>query len=126
MLTSHATSGQIDFSQLVEMLIREQNQFVQNERRSMHRESIVRPAEVTQFAHAVDGEDVIYGVTCNISPAGVCLLTLQPIQINRAFTLKIHRLHSEPAVLTAECRWCKPFTKVGYMTGWHFRQLLRS
>ncbi len=126
MLTSQPTAGQADFAQLVEMLVREQNQFVQNERRSMHRETLVRPAEITQFAHSVDGEDVIYGVTCNISPSGICLLTLEPIQINRGYTVKIHRLHCEPAVMTAECRWCKSFTKVGYMTGWHFRQLMRS
>ncbi len=125
MLTSQEITGDAEFAQIIHLLLREDNQYFLSERRSLHRETLVRPVELAHHLQNAEVQ-VIYGITRNISPAGVCILTLKPIQQEQLMTIKIYRLNGSPVTFLADCRWSKPFTEIGFMSGWEFRQLMRS
>lgn len=121
MLREAAVSVNSEVNDAVEQLLREDARFDELERRSLHRESLVRPVTV------VDGEtgDIMGGVTRNISPMGVCLLTRKCLSGKKVSRIAVHRLDLEPAVFLAECRWSRAFGNGWFMSGWNFINLVQ-
>lgn len=120
MLREATTSAVFDVQDAVEQLLREDARFDELERRSLHRDTLVRPVTVAD----ADSGEVIGGVSRNISQMGVCLLTRKPMPDRKIARISIHRLETGPAVFLAECRWSRPFGCGWFMSGWNFINLL--
>jgi PilZ domain len=100
----------------VKQLLLEDSMFDQNERRSVHREAIVRPVDL--FIRAT-GER-LKAFSRNISYQGVSLITRKPILSGTIAKIQIHRLNCEPSLFLTECRWAGSFGSEWYVSGWNF------
>ncbi len=100
----------------VKQLLIEDALFEQNERRTVHREFLVRPA----LLELRDSQKTFEGFTRNISYLGVSVVTKQPILPKAVAKIQIYRLNSVPSVFLAECRWTSPFGDDWNVTGWNF------
>jgi hypothetical protein len=104
-----------EIQKLVKTIVDEDSQYVMNEMRSSHRDNLVVPVRVFF-------KDGTYDETFsrNISPLGICLIGKQMIPSNQSVDLEIYRLRGEPDRISAMLRWCKPFGKKYFMSGWKF------
>lgn len=100
----------------VKQLLIEDALFEQNERRTVHREFLVRPA----LLELRDCQKTFEGFTRNISYLGVSVVTRQPILPQAIAKIQIYRLNSAPSIFLAECRWTSPFGDDWNVTGWNF------
>jgi hypothetical protein len=62
----------------------------------------------------------------NISEAGICVITQQPVKENEVIDLEIYRLYGSPIRITSDARWCRPFGQSYFMSGWKFMHLRKS
>lgn len=109
-----ASSPELELS--VKQLLVEDALFEQQERRSVHREFLVRPVllELRETGTSLEG------FTRNISFMGASIVTRQPILPKTLASIQVYRLNSSPTVFLAECRWTSPFGEDWNVTGWHF------
>ena len=114
--SQHATCPEIE--RLIKEIVKDDARYVLTEMRSMHRENLVVPVTLI-FADGVR----MHSFSRNISPVGVCLISKQPIPENQLVDLEIYRLNGKPDRVSADMRWCKPFGKDYYMSGWKFMQV---
>ena len=121
MLREATASVNFDVKDAVVQLLKEDARFDELERRSLHRETLVRPVTVSD----VDGADVVGGVCRNISQMGMCLLTRKSLIEQKVARISIHRLEAGPAIFLAECRWSSPFGCGWFMSGWSFINLVQ-
>ena len=94
----------------------------ERELRSTHRERLVCPVE-TKF---LENEETLSVFSRNISSAGIALITPRPFDERFLTKLEIHRLSKGANQVVAECRWCKPFGKNYWVSGWQFIRLLNN
>ena len=118
MLTSSMSAANPIVEQLMKDLLKEDFQYVQNDRRSVVREHFVRPVSVT-----LGNQESFSAFSRDFSPAGIGLLSERPIKEKESAKLAIYRLKGKPAVVVAECRWCKPYGESWYLSGWQFLRL---
>ncbi len=109
-----------DLDRLVENLLREDLDYERAENRSAHREHLVRPVLVALKGHA----DPIKGFSKNISNYGIGLITDSEIPLQTA-AITIESLRGPANKVLAECRWCKPFGKNWFLSGWQFINVLQ-
>ena len=121
MLRSQQT-GSADpvIERLINDMIRDDTKFVKSEMRTVHRETLVVPVTL----HFKDGT-VQHTFSRNISPMGVCLIGKEQIQVNQVVDLEVYRISGESTRIVADARWCKPFGKEYFASGWKFLQLRR-
>ena len=100
---------------LVKDIVDDDSIYVMNELRSTYRENLVVPVRV--FFNDGTFEDTF---SRNISPLGMCLIGKQIVSSNQSVELEIYRLRAEPERVSAILRWCKPFGKKYFMSGWKF------
>lgn len=105
----------------VKQLLVEDALYEQNERRTVHREFLVRPVllELRETAEKFEG------FTRNISYLGVSVVTRKPILPQTIAKIEIYRLNSGPSIFLAECRWTSPFGDEWNVTGWNFLNTCR-
>ena len=115
-----STTTSPELENLIKEVVKEDTRYVRSEMRSVHRESLVVP--VTIF-HRDDREQ--HAFSRNISPAGICLISSEPVNVNETLELEIYRLNGKSERIIAEVRWCKPFGEEYFMSGWKFVQLKR-
>lgn len=107
-----------EIERLIKEIVRDDARYVLTEMRSMHRENLVVPVTMI-FADGTRKNSF----SRNISAVGVCLIGKEPIAENQVVDLEIYRLTGKPDRVSADVRWCKPFGKEYYMSGWKFLQL---
>ena len=107
-----------EIERLVKEIVKDDARYVLTEMRSMHRENLVVPVTLI-FADGTRQNTF----SRNISPVGVCLIGKEPVGNNQVVDLEIYRLNGKPDRVSADVRWCKPFGKEYYMTGWKFLQI---
>lgn len=107
-----------EIERLIKEIVKDDARYVLTEMRSMHRENLVLPVTLL-FA---DGTQ-LHSFSRNISPVCACLITKEAIAENQTVELAIYRLNGKPDRVSADVRWCKPFGKEYYMSGWKFLQL---
>jgi PilZ domain len=100
----------------IKELLLEDSMFDQNERRSLHREVLVRPVVL----ELRDSDQIIEGFSRNISFRGVSLLTRRAVAPDTVAKILIHRLHHAPTQFLVECRWVGPFGVQWNVSGWNF------
>jgi hypothetical protein len=101
--------------ELVDALLAEDRQYHLKERRNVGRTPIFRP--VTVYLGRSSGEPQI-AFSRDISPQGIGLVHGFSIEAGRVANLAIHRLWDEPALLRCQVRWCEPYVRDWFITGW--------
>jgi len=115
MLNSSMSAANPIVERLMKELLQEDFQYVQNERRSIVREHFVRPVTITLI-----NQESFSAFSRNFSPEGIGLISDRPVKEKDTAKLGVYRLKGKPAVIVAECRWCKPYGESWYLSGWHF------
>lgn len=115
-----STTTSPELEQLIKEVVKEDCRYARSEMRSVHRENLVVPVTMI-FKDGRQQE----AFSRNISPAGVCLISNEPVTENQLVELEIYRLHGRKDRIIAEARWCKPFGQEYFMSGWKFVQLKR-
>ena len=115
-----STTTSPELEKIIKEVVQEDSRWMRSEMRSVHRENLVVPVAIV----LKDGSQY-EAFSRNISPAGVCLISSEPVTANKNFELEIYRLNGKSDRIIAEVRWCKPFGQEYYMSGWKFVQLKR-
>ena len=91
------------------------------ELRSNHREKITLPVDVI-----CRQSEITHGFTRNISPQGLCIISLENFPHTERATLCLYRLDEKPTRVLAECRWSRAYGHRYWISGWQFNGLPRS
>lgn len=110
-----------DIDLAIKELLREDARYTLTEMRSRYRENLVVPVKL--FYRTGEPE---MGFSKNISEAGICVITQQPVKENEVIDLEIYRLYGSPIRITSDARWCRPFGQSYFMSGWKFMHLRKS
>lgn len=110
-----------DIKRAIDAILKEDATFDRTENRSAIRENLVRAISI----ESRDIEGIVQGFSRNISATGVGLITGDEVAEKLVATLTIDRLTGQPTVLLSECRWCKPYGKNWFLSGWQFINLKR-
>jgi hypothetical protein len=90
---------------------------VLRERRSAERQSFCRP--VTIHSNRRDVQDHL-AFSRDISPHGIGLVDRYEWIVGCIADLEIHSLLGKNYIIRAEARWCEPYGKDWFLTGWSF------
>ena len=103
-----------DLTTQIDRLVREEL-LAEQERRSAHRTSLVRPVLVQ-----LSDEEYFFGISKNISAIGLGLIMRESLPTGTIASLSIHCLTGDPLVMRGELRWVGPFGAKWFATGWNF------
>lgn len=96
--------------------LKKEDETSEHERRTVHRTPLVRPVTMR-----ITGKDEDFlGFSKNISPLGIGLILDSEVAAGTTARLTIHSLVNKPVHIQSELRWCHPFCKDWYLTGWKF------
>ena len=117
MLRSIGNSPSPEIESIVKGLLKEDSDYDRHESRSAHRESLVRAVTIEVRRPK---EIVLSAFSRNISGSGIGLITDEKIADSSTAVLTIEPLKDRPSKILAECRWCKPYGKNWFISGWLF------
>ncbi|TWT93762.1 PilZ domain-containing protein [Stieleria varia] len=115
MLRLSGTAPSRDVEDLIRELLEEDAYYDRTEHRSTHRETLVRPVQIS-----IRGGETISAFSRNVSAAGMGLITNQVIAERAIGVLTIERIKGMPSRLLAECRWCRSYGGDWKISGWQF------
>ena len=120
MLTRNEPNSRPEIQRHIQEILLENTRY-KRELRSFHREVLVCP--VLLQLQDVEADEQ-HCVSRNISPAGISLISSIEFDEYQVATLELYRLTPAPRKgILAECRWCKPFGEMYWMSGWQFLRL---
>ncbi len=113
-----------EIQRMVDELLRESARY-ERELRSFHRDVLVCPVDVQLPNELLDIQQCF---SRNISPMGISLVSQVEFPDRVIASLKVHRPCSrgkrqDVQRVAAECRWCKPFSDIYWVSGWQFIRL---
>ena len=124
MFTQSELSAPPEIKRVVDDILLENSRY-KRELRSFQREDLVCPV-IVSFAESLNME-AQHGVSRNISAAGISIISSVEFAERLQGIMDIYRLKKTPsAKIIAECRWCKPFGEMYWMSGWRFLRLQRN
>ena len=112
-----SVKAQTRIKQIIESLRKAEKAEVLRERRSAQRLPFVRPVLITLGR---EKQTQVKATSKDLSQTGLGLIHEVPFEVGRIGVLTIHRLHDDPLMIRAECRWCDPFCKSWFVSGWRF------
>ena len=118
-LLNTAQSISKDIDEMVEGLLREDSAYDRQENRSAHREHLVRGVRIEMR----DPRKELFAFSRNVSVTGVGLITEETVPERCTAALTIERLDGTQCKVLAESRWCKPYGKNWFISGWQFIHL---
>ncbi len=116
MLLNSSQSISRDIDEMVRSLLLEDAAYDRVENRSAHREHLFRSVRV-EFR---DPKEEMLAISRNISQLGIGLITDAPIAEQRVAMLTIEKLDGMQVKVLAESRWCRPYGKHWFISGWQF------
>ena len=87
------------------------------ERRTAERLTSIRPVVITTGR---DRKTHVKATSKDLSHTGMGLIHDVAFEVGRIGVLKIYRLHDDPLLIRAECRWCQPYCQSWFVSGWRF------
>jgi hypothetical protein len=112
-----------DLERLFRALLTEEQQRLVDDRRAAGRVAFVRPLVIIRgVAHA----SPIDAFSRNISPLGIGVVSKEPFAMGDVATIEVHRFHSAPSAILAECRWSDTFGSRWFFSGWSFLSIVRE
>lgn len=122
MLRTSTPSANAEVEIAVRHLLTEDARFDDLERRTSHRDQLVRPVRI----ELPQSNQPLVAVTRNISTHGICVLTDRVISEGITARISVHCLETGPTLFLAECRWGRPYGIGWFISGWHFVNVLPS
>ena len=119
MLRLSGTAPNMDVENAIRDMLEEDALYDRIENRSSHREHLVRP--VTMQIRG--SQDSGFAFSRNVSASGIGLITDASVEEGSTAVLIVESLKSGPIKFLAQCRWCRPFGKNWYNSGWQFINL---
>lgn len=116
MLRAAGPSINDEIDEVVTDLLREETDYDRMDSRSAHREHLVRAVHIS----ALGQEQEQWSFSRNISLTGIGLITQEKIAEDATAVLTIERLDGYKIEMLATCRWCSPYGKTWFMSGWQF------
>lgn len=121
MLTQNEFNVRPEIQRVVNDILLENSRY-KRELRSFHREVLVCPV-IVSFSESMD-VDAQHCVSRNISAAGISIISSVEFPASLKAMMEIYRLKkTQNHQIHAECRWCKPFGDMYWMSGWRFLRL---
>lgn len=109
-----------EIERLVDQVLKENSRY-DRELRSRHRDVLVCPVDVS---FSDENLEMQHCVSRNISAAGISLVSSFEFTPEMIVQLNLHRpVKAREQLIVAECRWCKPFGEIHWMSGWQFMRL---
>jgi hypothetical protein len=121
MLVNNKGFASPEIERLIREVIEDDNRF-EKELRSVHRERLVLPVEIKRGT----GEEYVRAFSRNISSEGIALISDLPFEDGERATLTIHQTAKPGSRVVSKCRWCKPFGKNFWVSGWQFMHVPRT
>lgn len=106
----------------IEKLLDEERRFEQTERRATVREPVARPIIVRPQGT----EEQFSAFSKNISTQGIGLISKDKFRPEMTAKIEIYTTGGDSPVFISELRWCQPFGKDWFASGWHFIAAARS
>jgi len=122
MLSSIGNQPNVEIAKIVKGLLKEDADHDRRENRSVHRENMLRAVSIDVRQPK---KLALQGFSRNISGAGMGLITNEQIPENSIAILSSEPLKDRPYKIMSECRWCKPYGKNWFVSGWLFRTVTR-
>ena len=120
MLVRSQVNVKPEIQRLVDQILKENSRY-ERELRSLHRDFLVCPVDVSFSDENMEKQ---YCVSRNISAAGISLISSFEFTKELVANLNLYRpAKARKQLIVAECRWCKPFGEVHWMSGWQFMRL---
>ena len=106
----------VDFQDVVQALLNEDQLFSLRERRHHTRESFVRQVTLVMLERP---NTRLTGFTRNLSLNGLGLIHKFPVDVDQKALLSIHRLWDSPIVLKCDVCWTNDGQPGWYQSGWN-------
>ena len=103
--------------QIIESLRKAEKDEATRERRTAERLTFIRPVVITTGR---DRQTHVKATSKDLSHTGMGLIHDVAFEVGRIGVLKIYRLHDDPLLIRAECRWCQPYCQSWFVSGWRF------
>ena len=103
----------------VDQLLKENQSALLRERRSVNRSPFCRPVIIT-VGRSVPENQVAFAR--DISPHGIGIIENMSRSVGTIAEIEIHSIFSRSIRVRSEMRWCEPFGKGWFVTGWTFLQ----
>ena len=104
----------------VSRLLRENQQQLLRERRSVQRSHFVRPVSIDLSPRQAER---VNAFSRDLSGIGIGLVCDSELDVGTIATLEIHSISGPPVRLRSDVRWCNPFGRGWYVTGWRFLKI---
>lgn len=121
MLVNYKRYVSPEIERLISEILKDDHRF-ERELRSVHRERLVCPVEIWLD----DESEPVDAFSRNISTMGIALISDRPVEEKLRATLEIYRRTTVASRIVSECRWCKPFGKKFWVSGWQFSCIARK
>lgn len=111
-----------EIERLVGEILKENSRY-DRELRSLHRDFLVCPVDVS---FSDENLEMQHCMSRNISAAGISLISSFEFTKEMVVYMNLHRpckKKTREQRIVAECRWCKPFGEIHWMSGWQFMRL---
>ena len=104
-------------NQIIESLRKAERAEANHGRRAAQRLPFVRPVIITVGR---DKQTQIKATSKDLSQTGMGVIHEVGLEVGRIGVVTIYRLHDDPLMIRAECRWCQTFCKSWFVSGWRF------
>jgi hypothetical protein len=101
----------------IDRLLRENQARILANRRSVERTHFVRPVLIDMTPRLAER---VTAFSRDISRNAVGIVSDLPWEVGTIATLHIHSLSGSPVRVRSDVRWCEPYGKGWYLSGWRF------
>lgn len=117
MYPGNTQAGSPELQRVVDKLLQEEYRARVGERRDASRKPLARPLTIVPR----DNDQLrISAFSRDISPSGIGAIGQDEFETGCVALIYIDDPCKPSAVLLAECRWCKPYGKSWFLSGWNF------
>ncbi len=118
MLSHQTNHSSREIAELIHQIELDESRF-ERELRSVSRQKIILPVQLK----SMNGAASLRVYSRNMSEAGVSLISERPFAEGAVARLQIDSPNRSTPEIIAECKWCRPFSRGTFISGWHFLRL---
>jgi hypothetical protein len=123
MLRGSTQAGSPELQRVVDNLLQEEYRAKIGERRDASRKPMARPLTIVP-RDDVNGK--VNAFSRDVSVHGIGVIGANPFPSGMVAKIHIEGCSGESAVMLAECRWCNPYGRGWFLSGWNFLALQRG
>ena len=117
MYPGNTQAGSPELQRIVDKLLQEEYRARIGERRDSSRKPLSRPLTIVPRDN---DQRKISAFSRDVSPTGIGAIGKDEFRAGSVALIYIDGPSGESTVLLSECRWCNPYGKNWFLTGWNF------